>query len=508
MSDDDRVKEEDGDKNRHPGRYESEMDEFAEDEFGGPLFGTGQPAESGTTAEGASESGAAAEGPSESDDGLSFGSDDTGPLRHWTEPATGEVPKIEAAEPAGGDDDVDVWSSFTTDSPVWKEGDHVDDPSGVVSAQPTDPTGELAWEDAPADEPEATAEASDSDVDSDPSGSVSAVPAAGPADAPREPGRITIGTDPSGVPRRPDPKRRGATPQRPPGANRPATSGDRRNLPIAVASGVVLAAVFLVCVMWRPAAALVFITVLLGLASIEYFSKVTEKGYRPVVAAGVAACVAAPLAAYWVGETAFPIVIAFGFFAGAVGFIGAESIESGPMPNMAITTLGVVWIGVLGAFAALILRWSTFGGGTTWGTDTLVLLAVGVVANDVGAYFVGTAFGRTPLRAWISPNKSVEGFLGGAVLTLVVMLLVGLQDWSDTWSSTTHLMMLGVVISVMAPLGDLTESMFKRNLDVKDFGSIIRGHGGVLDRFDGFLFCLPVVYYLFLVVEPWAEAAG
>jgi phosphatidate cytidylyltransferase len=63
--------------------------------------------------------------------------------------------------------------------------------------------------------------------------------------------------------------------------------------------------------------------------------------------------------------------------------------------------------------------------------------------------------------------------------------------------------MLGIVISAFAPLGDLTESMFKRNLDVKDFGAVIRGHGGVLDRFDGFLFVLPAVYYLMLVVEPW-----
>ncbi len=172
---------------------------------------------------------------------------------------------------------------------------------------------------------------------------------------------------------------------------------------------------------------------------------------------------------------------------------------------MAITMLGVVWIGVLGSFAALIIRYSNFFGGLSIGTDTLVLLAVGVVANDVGAYFVGSAFGRTPLRGWISPNKSVEGFLGGTILTLVVMLLVGMQDASDTWSDTSHLLMLGIVISIFAPLGDLTESMFKRNLDVKDFGTLIKGHGGVLDRFDGFLFTLPAVYYLMLVVEPWSQ---
>ena len=173
------------------------------------------------------------------------------------------------------------------------------------------------------------------------------------------------------------------------------------------------------------------------------------------------------------------------------------------MPNMAITMLGIVWIGVLGSFAALILRWSNFGAGTTWGTDTMVLIAVGVVFNDIGAYFLGSAIGKTPLRPWISPNKTLEGLLGGTALTLLVMLIIGMRDLSDTWSSTSHLLMLGIVISIMAPLGDLTESMFKRNLDVKDFGAIIRGHGGVLDRFDGFLFTLPAVYYLMLVVEPW-----
>ena len=65
-------------------------------------------------------------------------------------------------------------------------------------------------------------------------------------------------------------------------------------------------------------------------------------------------------------------------------------------------------------------------------------------------------------------------------------------------------MLLAIVISIMAPMGDLVESMFKRNLDVKDFGSIVKGHGGVLDRFDGFLFTLPAVYYLAIVLEPWA----
>ena len=115
----------------------------------------------------------------------------------------------------------------------------------------------------------------------------------------------------------------------------------------------------------------------------EYFGRVADKGYRPVIAVGVVACVAAPLAAYWVGADAIPMVIAFAFFAGAISFIAADSVEAGPMPNMAITMLGVVWIGVLGSFAALILAYSNFGEGTPWGTDTLVLVGGIVPQEDI-----------------------------------------------------------------------------------------------------------------------------
>ena len=128
-----------------------------------------------------------------------------------------------------------------------------------------------------------------------------------------------------------------------------------------------------------------------------------------------------------------------------------------------------------------------------------------VVVNDIGALFVGSATGKTPLRGWISPNKSVEGFIGGAVLTIVAMVIINALGKSANWNGI-NLIILGLVISIMAPLGDLTESMFKRNLDIKDFGSIVKGHGGVLDRFDGFLFTLPAVYYLTLVLEPWQHA--
>ena len=115
---------------------------------------------------------------------------------------------------------------------------------------------------------------------------------------------------------------------------------------------------------------------------------------------------------------------------------------------------------------------------------------------------VGSSLGKAPLRAWISPGKTIEGLCGGTLFTFLVLFVVGLTGRSDTWS-TGNLLLLALIISVFAPLGDLTESMFKRNLDVKDFGALISGHGGVLDRFDAFLFVLPITYYATLVLEPW-----
>ena len=281
-----------------------------------------------------------------------------------------------------------------------------------------------------------------------------------------------------------------------------------RDMPTAVAVGALMSAVFVGAIIWKPQAVLAIVVVIIGLAAVEYFEKVTEKGYQPATVVGIVACIAAPIAAYWVGERAVPLVLIFAFIAGSITFIGAQGLSSSPMPNMAITTLGVSWIGLAGAYGGLILGAQSSGliPGHA-GTDTLLLLAVGVVVNDIGALFVGSAAGRTPLRGWISPNKSVEGFIGGALLTIIAMVVIGIAGKSDTWSNP-NLVLLGVVIAIMAPLGDLTESMFKRNLDVKDFGSIVKGHGGILDRFDGFLFTLPAVFYLMMVLEPWVSAAS
>lgn len=457
-----------------------------DDDFGPPLFGDDS------------------SGGSRESTGISFGAGDTGPLPHWTQPPTGELPSVLTPQPRSDDDDLDVWSSFSGSGPIPQPDDDVDstdgsgglDEIGTLAARFDDDDDEPFFEDADATTPDDSAPVR------------------------REPGRITIGTDPtdgggtrpSGPVRRPRPdntSRSGRT-QRPsravPTRGAPARSGGGtagRDMPTAVAVGLGIAVVFLAALRYRPWAAAVIVVLVLGLAAVEYFDRVREKGYHPALLTGIMACIASPVATYHYGPSALPLVLFLAFVASAVLYVSSGGLDSNPMPNMAISTLGVVWIGALGSFGASLLWFGNSVGIPKVGTDTLCLLAVAVVANDVGAFFVGSAVGRRPLRAWISPNKSIEGLLGGTLLTLGVMFLIGLSGRSTTWNSTGDLLLLGLVVSIAAPLGDLTESMFKRNLDVKDFGSIVKGHGGVLDRFDAFLFALPAVYFLLEYLRPW-----
>jgi phosphatidate cytidylyltransferase len=442
---------------------------------------------------------------------LSFG-EGAEPMPHWTDPPTGEVPRALGGSNAAPDDSVDVWASFTGQQPaqpgsggpntgqqpVWRgdRKDRTDEqlrPDDFDDFEPIVDTGRHEHDDDPFF------------PDRDPS-----------EPSRREPGRITIGTDPTEPGSRPVPRKgrsadRTVRPGTPPrgGAATAAAGVGGRNMPVAVAVGAAIAAVFVLALATKPYAVLAIIVAIVGLAAVEFYDKVTEKGYRPASVVGIVAAVALPFAVYYAGVAAFPVAIFLAVTAVAVSFIGATSLDSEPLPNAAITLLGVLWIAVLGSFAVAILNWSNVlvptadGVSTHVGTDTLFMLALAVVANDVGALFVGSVAGRTPLRAWISPNKSVEGLVGGTLATLLAMVLVHLTGTSTTWNSLGDVLLLGLVVSLFAPIGDLTESMFKRSLGVKDFGTIVPGHGGILDRFDGFLFVLPAVYYLTLVLEPF-----
>jgi phosphatidate cytidylyltransferase len=155
---------------------------------------------------------------------------------------------------------------------------------------------------------------------------------------------------------------------------------------------------------------------------------------------------------------------------------------------MAVTFLGIVWIGLAVAHAVL-LRKLDHGGG-------LVLdVLIGTFVGDTAAYFGGRAWGRTRMAPLISPNKTLEGLITGIVGGTLAFWLFAVAYQHD-WFKGPDALIIGFCIALAAPVGDLFESLIKRDLDVKDSGRFFGAHGGVLDRLDAVLFTLVTGYYV------------
>lgn len=269
-------------------------------------------------------------------------------------------------------------------------------------------------------------------------------------------------------------------------------------MPTAIAVGVVLAALFLALAKAGPRFLMVVIVAVLALSAVEFFDTVRRQTYQPATLVGLAAVVGMPLAAYWRGVAGLPPVMFLAVIFTLVWFVWSGSIDSNPLPNSAVTIFGVVYIGMMGSFAALIIRPENPNG-----VGTLIAVVLATVAYDIAGLLVGSSVGRSPLVGWISPHKTWEGLIGGCaaaliVGTVIVPVALKLHPWHE---SLARGFQLGLVVAIAAPLGDLAESMLKRNLGVKDMGSLLPGHGGALDRFDNFLFVLPSVYYLAQVLN-------
>jgi phosphatidate cytidylyltransferase len=157
---------------------------------------------------------------------------------------------------------------------------------------------------------------------------------------------------------------------------------------------------------------------------------------------------------------------------------------------MAVAIFAIVWIGLAVAHA-MLLRELPHGGGLV--VDTLI----GTFLSDTGAYFTGRAWGRRPLSPRISPNKTLEGLIGGIVIGTLGFWLAGLYQ---NWLNGVDALVIGAAVALAAPVGDLFESLIKRDNQVKDTGRFFGAHGGVLDRLDAVLFTVVTAYYVALAV--------
>lgn len=423
-------------------------------------------------------------------------------LPHWTEPATGEVPRVIIGEPTEDEDlaEQERWSSFAASGPrwrdeheAWEQDDVAADLAEGLADEPSGGLGALDTTERPTHEEFLTFE--DLQVPEAPAPTVTpSVPAqAGP-----DP--IRIQTGPVAAPAAEAGERRGEpAPARPRarrpsgGEGEPASSGAGRDVPQAVFVGVAIAAVAVILMSLGPPWIMILVEIVIVLAGIELFSALRQGGYRPATLLGLAAVAAFPLAVYWRGEPAMPLVLFLTVVFTLLWFVLGVSGNVRSLPNAGITVLVVAYVGLLGSFAAMLLKIPGEG------VSIFLVTVVAGVFYDVGGFFVGRRFGRRPLTS-VSPNKTLEGLVGGmlaaVVATVVVASLLGFGPFS-----LGQALAFGVALAIAAPLGDLAESMVKRDLGLKDMGALLPGHGGILDRFDGMLFVLPTAYYTARLLE-------
>ncbi len=241
------------------------------------------------------------------------------------------------------------------------------------------------------------------------------------------------------------------------------------------------------------------VAVVAGLAAREFYQLARAVGARPLQLPGVVMAVGAVLIA-GVGFAAggIGVWLILTTLVMAAGVIGARKPEEGPLLAAAATVFGAAYTGGLLAYAVL-LRHLPGIESSLHGASLLFLPVLLTWVNDSAAYFGGRRFGRNKLIPSVSPGKTVEGSVAGITATVLVALPYAfwLEQFPTYRVSLPVALGLGLLVAVAAQVGDLVESLLKRDAGVKDSGTLLPGHGGALDRFDALLFTIPLAYFFF-----------
>jgi phosphatidate cytidylyltransferase len=222
----------------------------------------------------------------------------------------------------------------------------------------------------------------------------------------------------------------------------------------------------------------------LGVAALHELYSMMRR-VAPVDLAGFLSLAGMVLAALYGGQDQVLLVLACAFpVAFVLGFLRPRSENASWA--MAVTLFGALWVGLALAHGVLLRELPE-------GQGLLIDVLVGTFFGDTFAYFGGRMYGRRPLAPGISPNKTLEGLIAGVIGATAAFWFAGLyQDWL----SGTDALIIGLVVAVAGPVGDLFESLLKRDLEVKDTGGLFGPHGGVLDRLDAVFFSVPAAYYV------------
>ncbi|GHJ56029.1 hypothetical protein Nm8I071_53360 [Nonomuraea sp. TT08I-71] len=306
------------------------------------------------------------------------------------------------------------------------------------------------------------------------------------------PVRDEPGPDPEQPAARRSRGRRRASADRPPTVQ-PKTSRAGRNLPAAIGVGLALGAAIVVPLFFYLPAFLAVIAAAVAIGSWEMARAVRRSGAHPPLVPLVAGGVITIGLAWFAG----PDALCLGLLVTVLGTM-IWRLGDGPgnyQRDLTAATLIAVYVPFLGGFAAMLAA------APDDGHLRVLVTLVAVVLSDTGGYAAGVAFGKHPMAPTISPKKSWEGFAGSVTAAaagsaLLLWLLLDVAPW---WGA-----LFGMAISVAAVLGDLAESMIKRDLGVKDMSNLLPGHGGLMDRLDSILFAVPTAYLLLAVFVPMA----
>jgi phosphatidate cytidylyltransferase len=264
-------------------------------------------------------------------------------------------------------------------------------------------------------------------------------------------------------------------------ARRPRDGGETMRRILVAVPAIVFAIAITVAGDWVFTLAMIAIGVLCLREYLELTSTARPlaiPAYAAVAAMVVAAHIGTSYSVLLVFAASFPLLFAFGANA---------KHRDGVTMSIAVTLLGIVWIGIPLAHAVFLRDLPNHG------AALLIDVLVGTFVTDTAAYATGRMFGSHKLAPNLSPNKSIEGLIGGFVIGTMGFWFAGLYQ---NWLSGTDALIIGAAVAAIAPIGDLFESMLKRDLGKKDTGTIFGPHGGILDRLDAVFFTVVVGYYL------------
>ena len=271
-----------------------------------------------------------------------------------------------------------------------------------------------------------------------------------------------------------------------------------RDVPAAFMTGVLLAGVALAALWAGPAAFAVVAGIAILIAQGELFGVMVKAHDQPATLVGLVAGVLMMAGAYLRGEAATPAMFALGVMAAFLWFMTVPAEHRVQVTrNIALTVLNMAWIPLLAGYLLAMLKLSD-------GRSLVAAVIALTFLFDTAAFLIGSVSGggwfQRPLAPNISPKKSWEGLLGGTLTTVVAAGAFVTSFVGPFEDRRLDALLLGVVVSIAATLGDLAESLLKRDMGVKDMGTVLPGHGGVLDRIDSLLFVAPATFLLFRVI--------